>query len=46
MFVQDLCADYLVVAADLVCLRHLKTIKVMIWLFGCLMDRRGSIHSQ
>jgi hypothetical protein len=34
MFVQDVGADYLAVAADLVCLCHLKTIEVTIWLFG------------
>jgi len=39
MFLQGLGADYLVIAADLMSLHHLKTIELTIWLLGCLMVR-------
>ena len=39
MFLQGLGADYLVIAADLMSLRHLKMIELTIWLLGCLMVR-------
>jgi hypothetical protein len=39
MFLQGLGPDYLVIAADLISLRHLKTIELTIWLLGCLMVR-------
>lgn len=37
MFLQGVGVDYLAIAADLVSLRHLKTIELTIWLRGCLM---------